>query len=404
MTPRRSILVGVGLALMAASASAQQQVAATGYEPSYRPGWTLTPSFGYSQSYDDNISLFAVRTAEEANNDVVSTYFPAADLHYSGKHTVVGFGYTGSFLAYRTFSVLNSWDQRGRIYARQQTSERLKWSTTANAAKVPTTDAADLGGIPYSRTGATIVDGHAGLDYQINARNDFSATFGAQSVHFDRAEIAGGFLQGGHAVDWGGGWRHHVSARLGLGAQYGLRRAVAIDSPDAFIIHSTEAALDYELTPTWSVAASGGIVVLQQNALTDGRTGPAWRLAVERHRSGTSLNAWYLRSYVPSFAFGGTTKSQEVGFGMRATLFHSRRWYTEHSAMFRDDQPLTDILNQLPLRSLRTNSVIGWTPQVWVRVEGFYSRSQQSSLRFGGQVYRNRIGIQIVTSKPVRVD
>ena len=53
--------------------------------------------------------------------------------------------------------------------------------------------------------------------------------------------------------------------------------------------------------------------------------------------------------------------------------------------MFRDDQPLTDILNQLPLRSLRTNSVIGWTPQVWVRVEGFYSRSQQSSLRFGGQ-------------------
>ena len=404
MTARKAILVGVGLALMSSATSAQQQVAATGYEPSYRPGWTLTPSFGFSQTYDDNISLFAVRTAEEANNDVVSTYFPAADLHYSGKHTVVGFGYTGSFLAYRTFSVLNSWDQRGRIYARQQASERLKWSAAANAAKVPTTDAVDLGGIPYSRNGVTVVDGHAGLDYRINNRNDFSASFGAQSVRFDRPEIAGGFLQGGHAVDWNGGWRYHVSARLGVGGQYGLRRAVAIDSPDAFVMHSMEAAADYALTPSWSMAVSAGIVLLQQNALTDGQTGPAWKLAVERHRSGTTLVVSYLRSYVPSFAFGGTTKSEEAGFGMRTPLFHSRRWYTELSATFRDDQPLTDILNQLPLRSLRTNSVIGWTPQVWMRVEGFYSRSQQSSLRFGGQVYRNRIGIQIVTSKPVRVD
>ena len=47
--------------------------------------------------------------------------------------------------------------------------------------------------------------------------------------------------------------------------------------------------------------------------------------------------------------------------------------------VFRDNQPLTNTLEQLPLRSLRTNSTFGWQPQRWVRVEGFYSRLQQSS-------------------------
>jgi hypothetical protein len=400
----RQLIVAGAVAAASATVSAQQQVAATGYEASYQPGWTLTPSFGYSQIYDDNISLFAVRTAETENNDMVSSYFPSADLHYSGKHTTVGVGYTGSFLAYRTFSVLNSWDQRARVYANRQETARLKWSATANAAKVPTTDSVDLGGIPYRRMGATLADGRAAVDYQLDARNDLAGSFGAQTVRFDRAEVPGGFLQGGHAIDFTGGWRHHLSGRLGVGADYSLRRAVAIDEVEAFIIHSTEGALDYELSPTWSMSASAGLVFLQANALTQGRTGPAWRLGVERHRAGTTLNAWYLRSYIPSFAFGGTIASQEVGFGMRAPLFHSRYWYTEHSAVFRDDQPLTDLLNQLPLRSLRTNSVIGWTPQRWLRIEGFYSRSQQSSLRFGGQVYRNRLGVQIVTSKPVRIE
>jgi hypothetical protein len=46
---------------------------------------------------------------------------------------------------------------------------------------------------------------------------------------------------------------------------------------------------------------------------------------------------------------------------------------------------------------------VGWAAQRWVRLEAFYARAQQSTLRPGGQVDRNRIGFQIVTSKPMRV-
>jgi hypothetical protein len=57
----------------------------------------------------------------------------------------------------------------------------------------------------------------------------------------------------------------------------------------------------------------------------------------------------------------------------------------------------------LPLRSLLTYSIVGWEPQNWVRLEAFYARTQQSTLRPGGEVDRNRVGFQIVTSKPMRV-
>ena len=46
---------------------------------------------------------------------------------------------------------------------------------------------------------------------------------------------------------------------------------------------------------------------------------------------------------------------------------------------------------------------LGFAPQPWVRMEVFYTRVDQTSLRAGGRLYRNRVGFQIVTSKPVRV-
>ena len=90
---------------------------------------------------------------------------------------------------------------------------------------------------------------------------------------------------------------------------------------------------------------------------------------------------------------------------MRSPLFHNRRFYTEQSVIYRDDDPLTTDFQQLPLRSVRTLSLFGWAPQNWVRFEAFYARTQQTNFGIDhtGQLYRNRIGFQIVTSKPVRI-
>jgi len=194
-----------------------------------------------------------------------------------------------------------------------------------------------------------------------------------------------------------------MTSRLSLGTDYTFRRALIVNSVEPFDLHSVEGGASYEISPLWVVDGSAGVVHLAANATAESRTGPALRFALERHRELRTLRFEYIRSYIPSFGFGGTVRDEEVSFALRTPLFHSRRFYTEQRVMYRDDQPLTTEFQQLPLKSLRTHSMIGWAPNNWVRLEGFYAHTQQTNHLVLGQLYRNRIGFQIVTSKPMRM-
>jgi hypothetical protein len=399
-TFRLTLLV---FALLGAGLHAQEKLGSGTPQPDYRAGWTITPMIGFAETYDDNISLFGHNTAEQQNDDYIATVFPAIDLHYGGKHTVVDMGYSGSFLDYRTFSLLNRWDQSGRFEFKRQETARLKWFGRASAAVLPTTDLIELGGIPYRRTGARTASTRGGAEYTFSARNAVSSSLDYQVVDFDRPEAVAAILRGGRVLESINGWRHKFDSRFALGADYSYRRASVSGDDLTFNIHTSEAAVDYEMSSTWAFSGAGGMVYLQETSATAARSGPAWRASLDRHRGGTRFHVGYIRSYIPSFGFGGTIQNQEIGVSYRTPLFHSRRFYIDNSAVFRDNQPLTDTGEQLPLRSLRTYSSLGWEPQPWARLEVFYGRVQQSSLRAGGQLDRNRIGFQIVTSKPMRV-
>jgi hypothetical protein len=396
--------VALALSLSAAAGlSAQERVGSNAPETNSAPGWTFTPAFGYVGTYDDNISLFGVRTAEEVNDDFISTYQPSAELEYSGRHSRFGAEYSGSLLNYQTFTTLNRWNQRGKVEIRRQETARLKWLARASAAALPSTDLIELGGIPYRQTGARTADGRGTVEFRISARDSVSSSITDQVVDFERPADARAPLRGGHVIESLNVWRHRFGSRLAAGTDYSFRRAAISGDDEQFSIHGAESAIAYELSPAWSFSGGVGIVYLESTPTTASRTGPAWRASVDRHVNSSAFHAGYLRSFIPSFGFGGTIQNEETGVSYRTALFGSRRWYTDHSAVFRNDVPLTSTIEQLPLRSLHTNSVLGFAPQPWVRLEAFYSRVHQTSLRAGGQVYRNRVGFQIVTSKPVRV-
>src|SRR5262249_36133100 len=162
------------------------------------------------------------------------------------------------------FDGLNRWDQRGRIDVRRQESARLKWDVRGSAARVPTTDEIDLGGIPYSRAGARTADGRADVDYMFDERNSVNVMFGAQVVDFDRTTEPQlvGFLQGGHIYEPAGGWRHRLDSRLSLGADYSFRRANVIGDDVPFNLHSALGTVSYDMAPTWSVSGAVGVVYL----------------------------------------------------------------------------------------------------------------------------------------------
>jgi hypothetical protein len=367
------------------------------------PGWTFTPTVGVSETYDDNVSLFGTGTTSP-NADYVSSVFPGANLGYTGRHTRLDMGYTGSFLNYRTFSALNRWDQRAHVAVKREESARLAWFANANAAMMPSTDLVDFGGIPYRRVGAETYETRGGVSYALGRRDTISTSLSYQDVTFQNSETSlRDFLRGGHIFESLTAYRRALSERLSAGVDYSFRLASVLGDSEQFDISTVEAAGDYQLSPAWSVSAGLGVVHLQANALAAARTGPAARVTLERHQEGRLFHVGYLRSYIPSFGFGGTIQNQELGVGFRTPLFHSRHFYTDHSLVFRDDTPLSGSIEQLPLRSLRTSSIVGWGPQPWVRIEAFYARVQQSTLRPGGDVDRNRVGIQIVTSKPMRM-
>ena len=401
---KRTLQLTVMLAaLFGAGLHAQEKITSGAPQTDFRAGWTFTPTIGFSETYDDNISLFGRGTADSQNDDYIATVFPAADLHYTGKHTMLDMGYSGSFLDYRTFSVLNRWDQSGRFELKRQENARLKWFGRAAAAVLPSTDLVELGGIPYRRTGARTANGRAGIEYGFSARNSFTTSLDYQSIDFDRPDDVNAILLGGHVLESMNGWRHKFNSRLALGTDYSYRRATVSGDAQTFNIHTTEAAVDYELSSAWGFSGGVGMVYLQETTETAARTGPAWRASLDHNHGRARFHVGYIRSYIPSFGFGGTIQNQEVGLGYRTPIFGSRHFYLDNSAVFRDNEPLTDTIEQLPLRSLRTYSSLGWEPQPWVRLEAFYTRVQQSSLRAGGRLDRNRVGFQIVTSKPMRM-
>lgn len=400
---RYTLAVWAVALMFAAPLRAQERLGTGAPDQTYHAGWTFTPTFGFAETYDDNISLFGVRTAEQQNNDYIATYFPEADLHYVGHHTTFGADYTGSFLDYRTFSTLNRWDQRGRLEFSREESPRLKWFAHGDGALLPSTDLIELGGIPFRETGVTTLDGRAGVEYLLDAKNQISSSAQYQDISFDRTGELSADLRGGHVFESLTAYRVRLAERLSTGADYSYRLASVVGDTVSFNIHTAMAAADYRLSPTWTFSGGAGVVYLQETAETAAHSGPAWRASLDRHVAGASFHVGYIRSYIPSFGFGGTIQNQEVGVGFRLPLFASPRFYTEQSAVFRDDTPLTSTVEQLPLRSLQTYSIFGWEADRWLRLEVYYARVDQTSLQFGGELYRNRVGFQIVTSKPMRI-
>ncbi len=366
------------------------------------PGWTFTPTVGVSETYDSNVSLFGEGTTSPTD-DYVSSVFPGADLSYNGPHTHLSTGYAGSFLNYRTFTALNRWDQRAHAELKRDESARLGWFASGNAALLPSTDLIDFSGIPYRRVGAKTFDGRGGFSYALGPRSTVTSSLSYQDIEFQQSETFQPFLRGGHILESLTEYRYRLTSRLSTGGDYSFRRSSVLGDPTPFNIQTVQAAVDYQLSPAWAMSAAAGVVFLQASGLNQASTGPALSLSLNWRQEHASFHAGYLRTYLPSFGFGGTNQNQEVGVGFRTPLFNSRHFYTDQSLVFRDDKPLTASFEQLPLRSLLTYSIVGWEPQAWVRIEAFYARSQQTTLRPGGEVDRNRVGLQIVTSKPMRM-
>ena len=394
-------VVAVAVLLTAGAARAQEPVA--------RPGWTFTPSFGFTETYDDNVTLFGETGFQPpndmSNNDLISVYTPQADLTFLGRRTRLNAGYSGSLLDYRTFSIFNRWDQNAQVGLSRTETQRVSWGVQGGVTLMPSTDALDFDGVPFSYTGARAVHARGTVDYKLTQRDSLSTALYGQQVTFDQPdEQLRPYLHGGETIESLTRYRRGVNARLGAGGSYSLRLASSVDSPWRLPFHSTRANVDYQMSPSWTLSGGFGFDYIPATLITPAQSAPGYSASAAWSVRSQRFSVGYQRMFMPAFGYGVAVQMQEIAASYYTPLLRSRHLYTTHSFTLRDNDPLGEAAAGLHwLRTMRFNSRIGWAPQPWVRVEGFYSRAQQLNFLVGGDISRNRLGVQIITSRPVRM-
>ena len=365
------------------------------------PGWTFIPSAAVSQTWDNNPLM--LNTASNPAGDFVSVLEPSADLSYNSPRNTLSASYDGAFELYRQFDSLNNYGQTENLLARHKTSARTSYFVQQMLSITPTTAQQLLIGVPFERIGATIADFKGGVDHAFSKRTTAELTYDFQWVAFNKDPFLGTVLIGGHGHTGAGTIKHEISARTSLVSDVGVSHADIIDG-STFTIETALAGAEYRFSPSFTVSAEAGVSHVTQTVFSTNETAPSWRASATRSFHRFSLGASYSRSFVPAFGVGSTLESSDLGLHGHVEI--TRNLYAEGMVDQRLDSPLTTAPNPLgeaPIHSLWFDSLIGYTASRWLHIEGFVSATHQHVTRAGGDLNEDRIGIQIVTTKPMRV-
>lgn len=360
------------------------------------PGWTFNPGVAVGTSWDDNVLVRG--EGNETPNDVLNVVSPRAALDYNGRRSQFSATYDGSFLLYRELNELNGYDQRSSVMARRLVTKHVAIYARNTAAFVPTTELVEFVAVPFVRTGSRLEDFRTGVEAGLTKFTSLAFSYDFQLVDFDQTSPGAARLQGGYSHGATADMHHLLNARLALTADYQFQHA-ALRRDQTFDIHNGWVGLDYKLSELTHIYGSGGISRLGVTEFGTERTGPAWRAGLEHGIRTATVDVHYSKSFVPSYGFGGTMQNEEATARLRTPI--GRRLSASGAFSLRRDDPLT--FGELPLRSYWIEGTVGYAATPWVRIEGYFAGTHQTITRPGGELDRNRAGIQVVTGRPMKI-
>jgi hypothetical protein len=360
-------------------------------------GWTLTPSLVFSTGYDNNVLLHEQN--DTPPSDLLNVLNPRGALDYRGPRSEFSGSYDGALLLYRDFSSLDSFDQHGSVRASRKLSPHLSLFAANSVGVSPTTESLLLAGVPFVRTGSKFDDLTAGVNVALTKRTSLIAGGRLQWVQFDAAHPLDIVLQGGHSQGATMTLRHDLTSRLALTADYDVSRANVANGQGEFDVQNGSVGFDRTLSPTVHVFAAGGVSYLNVTAFAPARSGITYRAGATARLRRAGLDVAYSRSFVPSFGFGGTSQNEGLTAQMRIPL--SRRVYAQSSLSWRRNEALTP--GEPSLHSRWLEGSVDYALAPWAHVEGFFGTLSQSIDRPGGLAGRTQVGVEIITTAPMRI-
>jgi hypothetical protein len=236
----------------------------------------------------------------------------------------------------------------------------------------------------------------------VTKRLHFTGTYHFQWFEFDRTAVPiSAFLQGGHSHTITLGARQSLNSRVKVGGDYTVQLATVGQQLEVggFTIQNVEGVVSYQATPTVVIDGGAGLSHVQFPGET-ARTGPAGHVALRKRSEYALLSVSAMRSFVPAFGFGGSIQNQELLASMRVP-FSRNRAFVDAGLSWRQSEPV--LQRELGLKAVVLQTTVGYAFQRWLRLEAFYNGAFQQSTVVGGRIDRNRIGVQVVTARPMRL-
>ncbi|MBA2301464.1 MAG: hypothetical protein H0W08_02375 [Acidobacteria bacterium] len=416
--PRTAAGVSIALLLLAPHRDVTAEGAPQQADPR-TAGWVFTPSLAVGGGWDDNVLL--VNPQNNPPRDYASPINPSATIDFTGRRTQFSSSYNGSFTFYRRIEELTSFEHSLHASLRHRLTPRVSLFADESFSRAPTTDALELAGIPFYRVGSRTNAFGGGAEALLTRYTSLRARYALRTVGFDFDELAQRELLGGHAQDLELSVSRGLSARMTVRAQYGLllgtvgqvarntnvtpdvapaQPTAALTADRQFNIQNGAISATYRLSPHVNVSGGVGVARLGGTLTQTAAIGPTFHGGASWQAEHSLASVAYQRSFIPSFGFGGTFQNEEWIASLHVPFARNRAYADTNLAWFSNDPLIED---QPSLRSVRLSGRVGYRVTRWLSVEGYSARAQQNSARAGGQLSRNQIGFQVVTSRPMRL-
>jgi hypothetical protein len=308
--------------------------------------------------------------------------------------------YRGSFLLYQELTDLNAFDQRANADIRHRLTRNLTLFARNGISRSPSTDEIELPGILFRRQGVLLEDFRAGVDTRFGPRTSLMTAYTFQWVDFEQGSlpVETALSQGGVSHGAIATLQHALSHRLSIGADFDMRHALLNDDR-VFDTRNAMGTVDWRISERLVVSGGAGYSWLATDQEDQRQAAPAFRGDISGSGPRFGWNAGYRRAFLPSFGFGGTFQNEELYGNVLAPL--GRRLDLSGGLSVRMNEPL--VPTDRRLRSTWARASVSYLANRWMRIEGFYALALQDSQRPGGKVDRMRLGVQVVTSKRMRL-
>ena len=386
------------------SSSADAQPSPFQREARTTAGWVFTPGASVGALWDSGIQTDADPVVEALFQKWVVLANPHAELDFNGRRTHFNLGYSGSFEKYWTSSL--NWVQSGRAGVTHTLTSRLNISGDTAYSVVPTTDRLQLvnGAVPYLPVNSRWIEAGGGFTFRASTRTTINGGYRFQSVTFDAdTPTLGGFdqLRDGYTQSQSVGFMREFSTRLSLGASGQYRRDNIGEVEYQFEVKTVSGDFSYRLNSSTSIFGGGGASSLESPNTGEGTTAPTFHVGFNRLMRTFRMNASYSRGFEQLFGFGSLVGSDTFSGGAFVPLA-DRLYYLDASLTYTHADPGRGLGIGFEYTTLWSNVAVGRQLTPYLRGEGFVSFAHQSS-NGPDSTQHTRIGIQIVTSKPMRI-